>query len=92
MKINVTYMAQARKATGLTSEELELDKQYTVQEMIIKKLCKTHEKLGKYILKKDDTIRKIILIFVGNEKIEADIPVNLKDNDQITIMTPIAGG
>ncbi len=92
MKVTITYMAQAKKAAGVSSESLEFSESVTVQEVVAGELCKRHKNLASCILKEDATIRDMVLVFQGDKRIEAHASSQLSDGDELTIMTPITGG
>ncbi len=92
IKVHVSYMAQVKKMVGISSEDVEIDSKCTAQEMIQDQLCKKYPNMAEYILGKDGMIRPIILVFVGDDKLEVHIPRKLKNGDEITIMSPITGG
>lgn len=92
MKINVIYMAQAKKAVGVTNEIISLDKSCTIHEFIVNQLCEQHKKLKSCLIDENKLVRKVVAIFVGDTKVELESPNHLKDGDEVTIMPPIAGG
>ena len=92
MKITIKYMAQARKATGVSSENLNAEAGTTVQDFVAKELCQRHNDLGSFILDDNNLLRNMVLIFQGDKQITATDPSQLRDGDVLTIMTPITGG
>jgi molybdopterin converting factor small subunit len=92
MKLNVSYMAQAKKAVGAASELFELDRSCTISEFIVDHLCRKHDRLRDCLLDENNLIRKVVAIFVGDTKVDDGEFFELHDGDEITIMPPIAGG
>lgn len=92
MLITLVYMTKAKKIIGKPREVINLEKSVTVQEFIVDNLCQRYTNLRSYILGNDGKLNKTIAIFINNKKLEVDVPTHLSDGDEITIMTPIAGG
>lgn len=92
MKIAVRYLAQLRQAAGVAGEEIEGDGPCTLQELLLQLADRHDEHFRRMLLDQDDALQPSMLVFVGDEQIRADTPLQLKDGDVITFLTPMAGG
>lgn len=92
MEININYMSQLKKAAGVPQETLTVDNPCTVQQLLEDSICPQRVKLCETIREPDGSFRPILLVFVGDRQVDLDIPYDLRDGDEVTIMFPIAGG
>jgi molybdopterin converting factor small subunit len=92
MQININYMAQLKKAAGVPQETVAVENPCTVQKLIAESVCPRRTQLCKMIREQDGSFRSILLVFVGDNQIDLEAPFDLRDNDNVTIMFPIAGG
>jgi molybdopterin converting factor small subunit len=91
MKIAVRYMAQLRRAAGVTVEEVELDRPCSATELL-KRLADQHGlPFRALLLDADGGVRPAILLFVGDEQVNSQTRP-LQDGDVLTVLTPMAGG
>lgn len=93
MKIKINYLAQIKKAAGLSEEVMTVEENCSLKQVITEYLCKKNKDLNELLLRENGEINKSILIFVGDEQAKADdVTKQLEDGAELTIMTPIAGG
>ena len=90
MKVNIKYMGQLRKESGVSEESIVLDKGATVKDLM-NKLCDKHgDGFSKIVFDPSDKPSLAILCFVDDEQKELSDLLN--DDQQITLMSPISGG
>ena len=88
MNVVVRYFAQLRQAAGRADERVSLPGPCCVADLV-KHLAQTNERLRGVLLDGGD-VRASLLVFVGDEQAGKQRPLN--DGDEVTLMTPIAGG
>lgn len=88
MKITVKYMAQLKRAAGIEGEEVEIHSGCTVGALVCR--LAQREAVRAFLIDGDSRPQRALLVFVGDEQVDA--ARTLKDNDQITLLTPMAGG
>ena len=90
MQVTVHYVAQLRRAAACASEKLEIEAGVPVAELL-HKLAETHDETFRgLLLGENGQPRPSLLIFVGGEP--ATVADVLRAGDEITILTPMAGG
>ena len=92
MRIRVRYTAQLRQAAGTTTETVELDGPCSALEFVERLAERRGDPLRQFLLDADGHARSTILVFVGDEQAVAVRPLELRDGDLVTLLTPIAGG
>lgn len=92
MKINVDYVAQFRDAAGCAGETFELSGEAGLQD-VVRAVARAHAgRLAELLLDASGALRSSALLFVGDEQVEWDEAVALRDGATITLMAPLAGG
>ena len=92
MEIQVVYVAQVKTASGVSRQTVDLDEGATVQSLL-DRLIDTHgQPFGDLLLDNQGDLRKSILLFRGDEQIDSPAETPLADGEQITLMSPLAGG
>ncbi len=89
MKVGVRYLAQLRQAAGRTVEQVEWPGPATLAGLVAA-LAERHPSLRDVLLDPAGAPRASVLVFVGDEQAGPDRP--LSEGDEVTLMTPIAGG
>lgn len=92
MRVTIEYGAQAKKAAGVASEEVELDGLRTVEEVIFHVAQTRGNDLRSLLFDGDGKLQRSILLFIGDHQVRGEAGVDLKDRDVITILSPISGG
>lgn len=92
MRIAVRYLAQLRQAAGSAEEQIDLQSPCALQHMIRQLAGRHGEAFRRLLLGPADTLQPSILLFVGEEQVRWDTPVELKDGDVVTVLSPMAGG
>lgn len=92
MKVTVKYAAQARVATGLAAEDVELDEPTTVRDLVIR-LARQHGSAFRRIaLDANGAPHPSLLIAIGDDQVRPDDHRKVSSGEVITIITPISGG
>ncbi len=92
MKITIHYMAQLKQAAGKASEQMELDGPCKVSDLV-RRLAEQHgDSLRRLLLDPTGALQPTNLFFLGDSQIQPSDPVQLKDGDVVTVLSPIAGG
>ena len=90
MQVTVHYLAQLRRAAGCTSERLEVKLGVTVCDLF-HRLAEIHgEAFRTLLINENRRPHPSLLIFVGEQP--AELSGVLREGDEITILTPMAGG
>jgi molybdopterin converting factor small subunit len=89
MTVGVRYLAQLRRLAGQGAEQLDLPEPCTVARLVAV-LAGRHPALAPVLLDAAGRARPSVLVFVGDE--QADPGRALADGDEVTFLTPIAGG
>ena len=90
MQVTVHFLGQLRRATGRAGEECAVEPGWTVADLF-RRLAETGgDELRALLLDGDDRPRKPLLVFIGDEQVTADRP--LQDRDEVTVLAPMAGG
>lgn len=92
MKLNIRYSAQARAATGLDREEIDLDEPISVHDLIVR-LARQHGTAFRLLaLDTHGCPHPALLVVLGDEQVRSGDHRLLKAGDSVTILTPISGG
>jgi molybdopterin converting factor small subunit len=90
MQVTVHYLAQLRRAAGCSSERLDVEPGLTLGELF-RRVARTHDAAFRtLLLGENGKPHASLLVFVGEQP--ADLTGVLCDNDEVTILTPMAGG
>jgi molybdopterin converting factor small subunit len=88
MSVTVRYAGQAREAAGTASETAAA----TSIAALLQEVAGRRDALRALLLRADGSPRPSLLIVVGDEQVRVDDPRVLREEDVVTVMTPIAGG
>jgi molybdopterin converting factor small subunit len=92
MKVLVKYSAQARVATGLASEEVELDEPMTVHDLVIRLARQHGSAFRRLALDANGCPHPSLLIAIGDDQVRPNDHRKVASGETITILTPISGG
>ncbi len=92
MKITVNYSAQLKQAAGISSESIEVDAFCSLQELVTRLAQERGESLRNLLLEPQGNLRKSILAIVNDTQIDRQTPLQLKEGDVVTLISPLAGG
>jgi molybdopterin converting factor small subunit len=92
MKVTVKYSAQARVATGLSSEELDLDEPTTVHDLVVRLARQHGSAFRRLALDANGCPHPSLLVAIGDDQVRSGDRRMVASGETVTIMTPIAGG
>jgi molybdopterin converting factor small subunit len=90
MRITVHYVAQLKRAAGTAREPVELEGGCTLTRLIRLLASARGEAFRGLTVDGRGEPQPSLLVFVGEEQVRSDRP--LCDGDQVTLLTPMAGG
>jgi molybdopterin converting factor small subunit len=92
MRIAVKYMAQLKQATRLSVEAIEIESP-CAPAALAQRLAERHgEPVRRLLLDGQGRLHPAILLFVGDEQVRPQEPHPFREDDVLTILTPMAGG
>lgn len=92
MQVTVEYTAQARRAVGVSREQVELPQAATLRDLVAEVTRRHGEPLEKILYDAEGRLQPSILLFVRDEQARWDSPRTLGEQDVVTILSPISGG
>jgi len=92
MKIQLKYFAQMKKETGKSSEEIEFENGVTLQDCIKSISNKYSQSLYKMLFDESGAYRNTVVLVINNIQTRYSENPKMNDNDEILLMSPIAGG
>ena len=92
MKVTVNYLAQLKQVAGIPSENIVVDEAYSVRDLVQQVAKKHGEPLRSFLLDTEGSLRNSILVIVGDEQVHWETPMQLNEGDEISFLSPLAGG
>ena len=92
MHVAVRYMAQLRQAAGTSSESVALEGPCSVRQLLLRLAERHGRPLRDLLLDAGGGPQPTVLVFVGDQQVSWETPVTLRDGDQVTVLSPMAGG
>jgi molybdopterin converting factor small subunit len=90
MKVAVRYLAQLKQAAGLAREEVDVEAACPVG-WLAASLAERHgQPLRGLLLDAHGAVQPTILLIAGDEQVGP--AAELRDGDELTLLTPIPGG
>jgi molybdopterin converting factor small subunit len=90
MQVTVHYVAQLRRAAGCATERVNVDADGTVATLLDRLSANHGDSVRTLLVGADGMPHPSLLVFVGEQPAAASQP--LHDGDEVTVLTPIAGG
>ena len=92
MNVQVNYTTQLKAALGCGSESITLRPPATVSQLL-RELAQIHGESFRHLVL-DDQGQPLpsILICIGDQQVDSHTAAELKDGDQLTILSAISGG
>jgi molybdopterin converting factor small subunit len=91
MKIKIKYTAQLKKEAGVGEEWKDLVESIEIEELLKELVKEKNEMFRNILFDEENNRRQSILIIHNNEQIQSE-QLEVNENDEILIMSPIAGG
>jgi molybdopterin converting factor small subunit len=92
MKVTVKYSAQARLATGLASEEVDLDEPTSVHDLVVRLSRQHGTAFRRLALDANGCPHPSLLVVIGDDQVRPGDHRKVASGDEVTIMSPISGG
>ena len=92
MRVAVRYMAQLRQAAGGAGEEIDLHAPCSLQHLLLHLAERHGDHFRRLLLDGNNALQASILLFVGESQVRWDTPLQVRDGDVITLLSPMAGG
>jgi molybdopterin converting factor small subunit len=92
MKVTVKYAAQARVATGLSLEVVELDEPTTIHDLVIRLARQHGTAFRRLALDANGCPHPSLLVVIGDDQVRPGDHRKVASGDEVTIMSPISGG
>ncbi len=92
MRLKVQYTAQLKREAGTAEEEIEIEEAKDLQQ-VLKLLTASHNRNFYDILfDENGNFRNSVVLVLNGVQIGIDDPISLTDNDELLLLSPIAGG
>jgi molybdopterin converting factor small subunit len=92
MKVTVKYGAQARVATGISIEEVDLDEPLTIHDLVIRLARQHGTAFRRLALDANGCPHPSLLVAIGDDQVRAGDHRKVASSETVTILTPISGG
>lgn len=92
MQINITLSGQIKRAAGFGSQQVEVSHEADDVAAIRELSRNGPEALQRILLTDTNDIQPTLLRFVNDAMIPAGQSMQLKDGDELAILTPVSGG
>ncbi len=92
MKVSMVYFAQLKDAAGTSSEIVELPDGADLASAVSDAARRHGEAFRKIALDEGGNIRPSLLVTVNGRPAARGAVVELRDGDEISLLSPIAGG
>ena len=92
MKVKIKYTAQLKLAVGLSEEISEINEGTLVKDLLNTLFQQRKEALVNIVFSAEGDFLNAVLIILNGQQIGFDYPDALNEDDEIIIMSPIAGG
>jgi len=92
MKVKIKYTAQLKQAVGLSEESAEISEGTTLKDLLNTLFQQRREAFINFVFNAEGDFLNVVLLILNGQQIGFDYPDPLKENDEIVIISPIAGG
>lgn len=94
MKIEIKFFTSLREITSKKVEKLELQKNITIDELIILLSNKFGKKFKEYIYNKNGKIQDFLSFLINGKNINTlqGLATKLQEGDVVAILPPVGGG
>lgn len=92
MKIDIKYFAQIKKEAERQSDELDLKSGATLQECLIEVSRKKSASFNNILFDEHNAYRGSVILILNSIQVRYDENPEMKDGDELMLMSPIAGG
>ncbi len=92
MQINVKYFAQIKSKAGKSSDTLEIDNGMTLHECIKQLGEKSDASINELLFDSSGNYLDTLVLVLNGEQVRYSDNPEMNNNDELMIMSPIAGG
>ena len=92
MKVTINYFGQLRLLAGKDFEDVQCDEQVELCRLLAEMASRYGDKFKAIVLNKNGGPAETIIISVNGKVVYKKTPCRLSDGDDVTLLTPIAGG
>lgn len=90
MKIRVQYMAHLKQAAGTATAEVELERSCTVAALLHHLATRHGDALRRLLFDANGAPQPTVLVFVNDQQVDGKEV--LQEGDEVSLLSPIAGG
>ena len=92
MNVKLRYTAQLKDKAGLETENIELKPNENLHDLLKKLASRYGEEFGNILFDENGTYRNSNLIAIYLFQVSYEENNELKDGDEITLISPVSGG
>ena len=92
MNLRIKYTAQLKNAVGVGEEIVEVNEGILIKDLLISLFQEREKAFVNLVFNAEGVFLNAVLIILNGQQIGFDYPDVLNENDEIIIMSPIAGG
>lgn len=92
MRIKIKYTAQLKKEIGIAEETVETESKTTIENLVIQLNNKHKMAFQNIVFSVEGKFLDAVLLIVNGKQVRYNSGLVLNNGDNLTIMSPIAGG
>jgi len=92
LRITVQYLTQLKQAAGRQTESVELPENADIAQLLDVVADKHSARMRQLLFSSDGSVLPAILIFVNDQQVRLRGFNPLREGDDVTLLSPIAGG
>ncbi len=92
MKVKVKYTAQLKKAIGSAEEIVETENNVLLRDLLTALFFQKKKEFQDIVFDSEGQFLGTVLLIINGQQVNFNHAEPLKENDVVTIMSPIAGG
>jgi MoaD family protein len=92
MNITIHYLSQFKQLTGKDSEERACAEGMGLCELLAEIASGYDEKLSQCLFEDGNKLRESLVVLINGSVIARELPPQLSDGDEITLLNPVGGG
>ncbi len=92
MNIHIEFLAQLGQLAGGKHRTIGFESPCTAQDVVRRVIADDSDEFRSLVLDENGDLRRSLLMFVHEEQVDWQTPVELRAEDTIVLSPPIAGG
>jgi molybdopterin converting factor small subunit len=92
MQLTVEYTAQLKQAVGAAAETVDCPEPCTLSTLVDQLTRRHGERLRPLLFDAQGNWQRSVLVFVGDQQVRWDTPIELADRQVVSLVSPISGG